>query len=334
MPATSASNPRRNSDSRATGSSYLGALALAVAAALPQAASATAYLLEEFVRPSAISTALWDINNVGQMVGYSVNSAGALAQGYVFDGVNFTTLAGPAGAISSYASGISDTGLVVGSFTLADGTDHGFIYSGGTYTVLDATPTSTSTVLRGISPDGRYISGYYDSDTASFVGFVYDTLSASIIPVGRPNSGLTIVQGINNSYVAVGSDFLTGFPAVRPAFTFDITSGTRTDYQITGARRTALRAIDNAGVMAGWYMDTLNQAHGFVGNTSVYDIVEFTGATSTYVEGNNDAGVLVGVFDSGGAQHAFIARAVPEPQTWALFAAGLGLVAAWRRRRA
>ncbi len=268
------------------------------------------------------------------MVGYSVNSVGALSQGYVFDGVNFTTLAGPAGAASSYASGISDTGLVVGSFMRDDGTDHGFIYNGGNYTVLDATPTSTSTVLRGISPDGRYISGYYDTDTESFVGFVYDTLNASIIPVGRPNSALTIVKGISNSYLAVGSDFLSGPPMTRPAFTFDITTGTRTDYDITGARRTALRAIDNAGVMAGWYMDTLNQAHGFVGNTSVFDIIEFTGALSTYVEGNNDAGVLVGVFDSGGDQHAFIARAVPEPQTWALFAAGLGMLAAWRRRRA
>jgi probable HAF family extracellular repeat protein len=43
------------------------------------------------------------------------------------------------------ASGINDTGQIVGSYTASDGTGHGFLYSGGIYSNIDY-PTATSTV--------------------------------------------------------------------------------------------------------------------------------------------------------------------------------------------
>lgn len=323
----------------------LVALALALAGLASGLAHAS-YVLTEVSRPGAATTALWDINNSGLMVGYSIAGAGPadFASAFVFNGSAYTALTGPAGAVSSAALGISDGGVVVGSFNTSSSVDgsgnpvldaaNGFIYQAGSYTTLSVAG-AVETHLRGISPDGRYLSGYFSTTTQAGVGFVYDTVSATLMTVSAPNSTFTIAQGINSNGVLVGSDILTGPPTTRPGFLYDIGTATRTDQSIAGALRTAFRSIDDDDLLAGWFLDAGGSQHGFVGTVGSYEQIDFVGADATYVEGSNNADFLVGGYSINGVTHAFLATpvAVAEPGSWALLAVALGALVRTRARR-
>ncbi len=304
--------------------STLGAV---VGLALPAVGEA-AYVMTSIDIAGATNTAVWDINNSGTMVGYSTSGPSDLSTAFVRSAGGTVTTLGPAGAVSSVATGISETGLVVGSYssTLVDdgagnlvaGPSVGFIYAGSTYTTF-AVAGAIDTFLRAVSSDGRYLSGYYSTDTVAGVGFVYDTLTATTTIVSRPDSLLTIAQGVNNSGTLVGGDIIAGSPTTRPGFTYDIGTGTRTDVQLAGASRTALRAIDEAGTLAGWFIDGSAATHGFIGSLTDYELIDFAGATSTFVEGSNDARWVVGEWiDASGVTHGYVAMTVPAPGSLAL----------------
>ena len=311
------------------------ASALVVATVLLAPASGQAgYVLTEFSIAGAASTALWDVNNHGAMVGYSLDASGN-GRGFVraSDGT-ITTLAGPGGAVSTNALGISDGGIVVGAFNAAGSAQRGFIFSSGSYTVFEVAGAQ-STILRGISPDGRYLSGYYTTSTNAGIAFAYDRVTGILRSVPEPaTSSTTIGQGVTNAGVMVGSDIIDSPPS-RPGFIYDSATGTRTDVMLAGATRTALRAIDDSGVLSGWFIDATG-THGFVGSLSSYETIDFAGATQTFVEGSNNSRWLVGEwFDAAGAVRAFIATPIPTPGSLALALAALAALG-WtgQRRRA
>lgn len=310
---------------------------------LAAAPAQAAYVLSEFTRPGATSTSLWDINNNGAMVGYSFAAGSANPQAFVYEAGSFTSLAGPAGAIASYAMGISDGGRVVGSYvssmvddgtgTMVLGPATGFLYAGGVYTTFSVAG-ATDTFLRGISPDGRYITGYYSDALRAGNGFVYDLLTATFRSTSAPDSLLTIAQGVTNAGLVVGSDTMLPAPLTRPGFYYDTATDTRTDAAIAGMRGTRMRAIGEDGTLAGWFIDATGDIHGFVGDLVDYETVDFAGADQTYIEGSNNARDIVGMYYVGDEVHAYVGRAVPEPQSAALLlAAALAAGAATRRRR-
>jgi uncharacterized membrane protein len=325
----------------------LGSLFVSAGCLFGSAAQA-AYVYTEFSRPDFDATQLWDINNSGVMVGYSLREGESvsLAQGFIHNGSGFTSLLGPAGAISSNALGISDGGVVVGTFattTTVDGSGatvlgptSGYIYSGGVYTTF-VVPGAVDTHVRGISPDGRYITGYYSTGTAGGIGFIYDRTTGVRTDLSVASSLFTIAQGVQNDGTVVGSDVLAGAPPTRPGFMYELGTGTRSDLSIAGVVRTALRAISEDDVLAGWFIDGTG-IHGFVGLTTGYEQIDYSGATATFVEGMNNAKVLVGNFQVGDSFRAFIARpdfstTVPLPATSLLVVLGLGALA-WSRRSA
>ena len=318
---------------------------LALASLMPFTAAKAEYVLTELTMPGATTVTLWDVNNGGMMVGSWTQGTGPAnySQGFIYDGTSFTTLSGPAGSMSSSALGISDTGIVVGNFyssaTIDPGTGEvifgpsaGFIFSGGSYTSF-IVAGANDTFLRGISPDGRYLSGYYSTNAGAGIGFVYDTLTATLANLSMPNSQMTIPQGINIAGIVVGSDILAGPPTTRPGFRYDIATGTRTDLMLAGATRTALRSIDDSGVVAGWFIDG-GSRHGFVGSISSYEQIDFAGASDTSVEGSNNARWLVGEYlDATGIEHGFVAVPVPLPGSLPLVLAGLAACVGAVRRR-
>lgn len=78
--------------------------------------------------------------------------------------------------------------------------------------------------------------------------FIFDTTTHSFTFVGTGGlDALTIMQGINSSYVAVGSDLLFGPSGARPGIIYDIGTDTRPDVMLPGTARTAYQAIDKSG---------------------------------------------------------------------------------------
>jgi uncharacterized membrane protein len=321
------------------------ALAVLATLGLPGAVQA-GYIVQEVAIAGADGTSLWDVNNAGTLVGFAGiagSTIGATAGFVLESGGTVTTLTGPAGAISSYALGISDTGTVVGSYVSTStvqpdgsvilGPSTGFIYTGGFYTTFTVVG-ATDTFLRGISPDARYVSGYYSTAAEAGIGFVYDVLSATFTPVSVADSIFTIAQGINSAGQLAGSDTLSGPPTTSVGFVYDMPSATRTDLTIAGASSTRLRSIDDNGVLAGWFVDPFG-THGFIGSTTSYEQIDFAGADATYVEGSNNARWAVGTAYVDGVAHGFLAKPTPvdEPGSLLLLLGGLGALAQLRRRQ-
>ena len=210
-------------------------------------------------------------------------------------------------------------GVVVGSyFTAPTDPELGFIYEGGSYTSFNVLG-ATSTTLRGISPDGRYLSGTFDEARSFLNGFVFDRTNAALVKFGAG----TIVQGMSSHGVLVGSFFM----GPRTPFTYDITTGIRTAY---GPENDRYRDINDDGLIAGFRTGT-----AFVGRPGNFQNLAVAGAISTFAEGINNAGWVVGGYTdaTGMVDHAFVARPVPEPGSWALLLGGLAAIGVSTRRR-
>ena len=316
--------------------------ALAALATCAAAAQAAAYNFTTIAQPGTDTTAIWDVNNSGQIAGNSQNLTTFDLQAFVYSNGVFTTLTGPLGSISTTAFGITDNGTVVGSYytsksldadgNMVFGPERSYIFNGSSYTTIEVAG-ATQTQARGVSPDGRYVAGFYSSDTVSGQGFVFDTASSSFAFVGGGGTdSFTIMQGINSSYTAVGSDITFIDPIVtRTGIIYDIATDSRTDVVVAGAVQTAFRAIDDTGVISGWYNNT-GAAHGFTGYPGAIQTIDVPGADSTFVQGSNNNGILVGQYRIGDRMFSFVATPVPEPETWALMLGGIAVLALRRRR--
>ena len=315
---------------------------LALSAVQTHAAS---YTFTEVARPGAARTALWDINNSGTAVGYSLDGA-SLSSAFVYAAGSFTALAGPAGSVSANALGISDGGVVVGNYVTRHGFDVdgnlvlgpqlGYIYNAGTYTSY-AVHGADRTELRGISPDGRYLTGYYTTPFETYA-FVHDLVTNDMRHIGSGQSLFILAQGVTNGGFAVGNEYVVNPDSSlsRPGFTYDMATSTRTDWELPGTTRTALRAVDSAGTISGFVSTIDGRVRGITGFPGALNYVDFPGVDATFVEGSNDAGWLVG-YHGRTVTNGFIAvplaPPVPEPQTWALMSLGGVLTACVVRRR-
>src|SRR5438105_4550842 len=74
------------------------------------------------------------------------------------------------GLSDTWASGINDSGQIVGSYPDAAGW-HGFLLDNGSYTTLDV-PGSLSTRAIGINATGQIVGSYWDGSTDR--GFLLD----------------------------------------------------------------------------------------------------------------------------------------------------------------
>ncbi len=306
-------------------------------------ASAAGYQMTRVDVAGAQSVVLSDINNHNWAVGSYVMSDADYGHAFIYANGAMQVLAGPSGATGAAAFGISDSGTVVGSFTTGSASDpeggtlfepiQGFVYAGGQYQVVNIEGAS-DTYLRGISPDGRYASGYAQFGNRTR-GFALDLVGGGLTLLG-PINGYTVAQGINASGVVVGDVREFTRPgtsaSTRTSFSYDLTTGLRTDANIAGVR-TAFRDISGDGTIAGFYTDALG-THGFMGSTTNYQTFDFGSSNLTALHGINDARWLVGSADDANGQGFGVLLApVPEPATWALMGAGVALLAVRRRRR-
>ena len=310
------------------------ALLIGVASSIFTASASAGYVLATVDYPGAQNTQFFDVNNANVAVGYAY--AGTSGFGFLYSGGAFTALAGPPGATSSFATGISDTGLIVGSYrTSAVGYPLlGYFLDAGVYTTISF-GDGTDTTIRGVSSDGRYLAGTYAVDNSMGIsaGFVYDRLTSTLKSI---NANVIIVQGVNNAGHTVGSlTEFTGTGPFRTNFVYDFATDTRTDFSIPGGTFAHARGINDLDEIVGYA--GINNAF-FVGRLGDFSIVSFPdgvpGAT-TIAYGNNDSGSIVGWWSGAdGVTHGFTAVPVPEPTTLALLSMGLAVCAVFCRRGA
>jgi uncharacterized membrane protein len=135
-----------------------------------------------------------------------VTSTGkAAAPSYTFTNVDFP------GAVSTNASGINDSGQIVGTYYTnpAGGPIHGFLLSGGAYTSIDF-PNAAQTEANGINASGQIVGVYFDTNLCGncygvehpflLSGGVYTALPEA--PGSMP--GTTQAWAINTSGQIVG----------------------------------------------------------------------------------------------------------------------------------
>jgi hypothetical protein len=100
-------------------------------------------------------------NGAISVVGVYNNSSGNTV-GFLYKNGNYTDIPGPAGAVSSVASGINDKGAIVGDYVDSNGRTHGFLLKGKKYTTLDEPAAFGTTAASGINNAGWIVLWYVD----------------------------------------------------------------------------------------------------------------------------------------------------------------------------
>jgi Ca2+-binding RTX toxin-like protein len=160
-------------------------------------------------QPGTAFNRLHAINDKGQEVGYSSQekTGETLQLAYVRE-ANGTytaldnaahTLLLPAN-VNSQATGINNTGDIVGFYQPTATTSRGFLLRNGKLTILQA-PDATSTEVRGINNQGQ-VSGSYTDGKAVDHGFVWS--NGNWTTVDPPGAVATTVSGSNDKGHIVG----------------------------------------------------------------------------------------------------------------------------------
>ena len=236
------------------------------------------------------------INDSGQVVGYSDYNA------FIWNGTTPTDL-GMGGPYSS-ANGINNSGQVVGEYQYPDGRLHAVIWNGTTPTDLgygSAIGINDSGQVVGYSetPDGRFYATIWNGTTPTDLGTLGGSYSEA--------------NGINDSGQVVGSSYTFGNSAVHATIW-------------NGTAPTDLNSfLSLSEVTEGWVLKTANDINdnGWIVGDAHNSI---TGVDRAFLLTPCEICPITQVPEQPITQ-------VPEPETYAMFMAGLGLMGFIARRR-
>lgn len=196
------------------------------------------------------------------------------------------------GAAATWASGINDSGQIVGSYRDANGSTHGFLRNGTTFTSIDY-PGAVTTQALGINNAGQIVGCYYTFNFpgACYYGFLLS--SGTFTPVAFPGAVFANPVGVSDGGDIVGNSL--GVPGTA----YQLSTGNFTIIQVPGAAvgHTVVSGIDTAGAtIVGSYKISANafDTFGFVRTQGTFSTIVFAGANWTQPTGVNASGEVVG----------------------------------------
>lgn len=294
-------------------------------------------VLSPLVEPNSDSYAL-AINNFGQVAGAS---SGYYANATVWSGANATTLSTPTGG-GSVATGINDAGIVAGY----SGSGRGFgvaLWNGNTGASLGGIAgLGGSSMATGINNSSQVAGWSYTTGDAAVHAVMWD--GDKITDLGALNGfAYSQANAINNAGQLAGMAMSIG--GLEHAILWNGTKAT--DLGTPDGANSVAIAINNAGKVVGITMPNPagygNQQATLWTGTSVIDLntllsesVLSAGWVLQSANGINDHDSIVGsAYNT--QTHSYSAflltlSAVPEPETYAMLLAGLGLLGFMRHR--
>ena len=248
------------------------------------------------------------VNKTNVVVGSGTISNGT-TQGYELKGGKYTTIIFPGSNGFTRANGINDSGMIVGDFYLSsDNGYHGYMLKGKKYTQYDVDLGKVSTSLFGINNAG-HLAGSIGSNGNLNTGFVDIGGTVTTFTVNNQN---TYAYSINNLDEAVGDTYdSNGYPY---CFYRDA-SGNIKSISAPNTYLTFCGGINDAGEIAGWWVDYNGQLHAFLYSGGAFTELPFYTAAAV-----NNAGSVVGQYVGPGSANGLTFGYLAEPKTFASYA--------------
>jgi probable HAF family extracellular repeat protein len=243
--------------------------------------------------PNAFQTAPNDVNSSQWIVGFYL-PVGGFDHGYIQKGKAYKTIEPPQ-VLSSYLSGINDTGTMVGGYCDTScnprNAQHGYLYEKGKYKKFDYPAAGTSIVPEGINNLGEIVGGYCPGLFSCPEGFLPSShaflLSRGLYTtLDFPSAKATQAYAINDAGSIVGSYLDSAI--YQHAYLYQ--GGVFTNIDFPGSQGTAAVGINNAGTVSGYYADAKAIVHGFIYRNGAFKRVDVAGAFSTSLGGISNTG--------------------------------------------
>jgi hypothetical protein len=237
-------------------------------------------------------------------------------------GFNFKRL-NPPGATYSFAFGLNNRGIVVGSFANASGVYKGFAYESGKYETIVFPGSVAFTQASGVNDSNTVVGDYVGKDQLTHGYLLSPDKKFSRYDVSKDVS--TYIFAINNAGNFVGYSQKPG----KPAIAYVNIGGTVKRFTFQGNYTFAF-GIDSKNEIVGWFIDSSFNVHGFYrGTGGKMTQIDYPGAATTECLGINDLGEITGLYvDTKNVAHGFIRnkskfRTVSLPDVAAINNAGV-----------
>lgn len=277
------------------------------------------------------------INNTGQVAG-DVNGVAT-----VWNGTSATSIVSPSRFATSRANAINDSGIAVGYVapngspswaTIWNGTTSAFSFDGNS---SSATGINNASHVVGYastpshaSPSGTnaiFWNGMYTRDLGS-LGGTY-SFALAINNADQVVGGSNTVGDVVTHATLWDGAIVTDLGTLGGAYIYSRASAINNVGQIVGSSSTLSYGGINHATL--WSNGSLLDLNTLLDASTIN-----AGWVLSYASGINDNGWIVGNASNsllGISSHAFMLQAVPEPNTYALLIAGLGLMGFVVRRK-
>ncbi len=236
--------------------------------------------------PNVSATNLNGLNNLGEVVGTVQSNDCGQGCGFLLNNGVFTAINYP-GAIGTKATGINDSGEIVGVYSTSV-TSQGFTETGGVYASVNY-PGATGTSVLGVNNAGDLVGAYSGADGFGHAFLYSNGVFTTIEPVGATGSEAI---GINNS------GQITGQSCISTCESFLYSDGVFSVVTYPKAAYTYVRGLNDNGDLVGNWLNQSGQLQDFVYWNSNHHFESFNIGDGEWsiASGINNDGEIVGFF--------------------------------------